>query len=267
MQTTDQKRLKLVKSSGIRECNPASEKKSESSLTIDEYYQRAEQYAQRIRRTQDVDEIIGILDTVLSETRNLRNNDEITSAQEQILYAEQKIESLRHELELIRELVYTDQATGLFNQRGLDELFTREAARADRNKGSLCTILIDLDNFKDINEIYGYPFGDNTLVHFAKLIKNTLRPSDVVARYGGEEFVILLPDTHINDAIHVIQRLQCTIAASPMLNTDNQPVSLTFSGGMVLRQTNEPQHSVIRRANEALSRAKNTGKARIEIAL
>ncbi len=266
MQTSSKKQLKLVKSSGVGEKNVTSEKDDTSLLTIDKYYQHIEWYAQRIRKTHDIGEITSILDTVLSETRELHENNELSTSQQQILYAVQKIESLKHELELIRELVQTDQMTGLFNRRGLDEHFTREAARADRNKGQLCAILIDLDNFKEINVTYGYRFGDSILIHFARIVRETLRPSDVVARYGGEEFVILLPDTRADEAIRVMQRVQRTLVSRSMLNANNQPVSITFSGGIALRQAYEHQYSVMRRAEEALSRAKNTGKSRIEIA-
>lgn len=266
MQTSSQKQLKLVKSSRDGEKNAVNQKSGKSSLAIDEYHQRAEQYAQQIRKTHDVAEIIGILDAVLSETRDLHHSDEMRSAEEQIRYAEQKIESLKHELQLIRELVHTDQLTGLFNRRGLDEFFTREAARADRNKTPLCVILVDLDNFKEINDTHGYLFGDSALAYFAKIVKDMLRPSDVVARYGGEEFVILLPDTRVDEAVHVMRRLQNALTGRPLLNANDQPVSITFSGGVALRQTYEHQRLVIKRAGEALYRAKSAGKSQIEIA-
>lgn len=266
MRTLSEKRLKLVKSEALAEEKGVSEEGGNSSLTMDEYYQRAERYAREIRKTHDVSEMISILDAVLSETRGLHDNEGMTEAREKILAAEQKIESLRHELALIRELVHTDQMTGLFNRRGLDEYFMREAARADRNKGSLCTIMIDVDNFREINATYGHPFGDNALIYLARMIKNTLRLSDVVARYGGEEFVILLPDTPLAEAVRVIERLQRTLADRPLLNADKQAVPITFSGGVALRQTQEHQCSVIKRAEEALLRAKNTGISQIVVA-
>ncbi|SDY77003.1 GGDEF domain-containing protein [Nitrosomonas sp. Nm33] len=266
MQTLSEKGLRLVKSTEVGEENEVSEESSKSLLTIDEYYQHAEQYAREIRKTHDVNEIIRILDAVLSETRDLHQSDEMSNTRQEVSDAEQKIESLKHELALIRELVHTDQMTGLFNRRGLDEHFIRETARADRSKNPLCVILIDLDNFKEINETYGYPFGDNVLISFARMMMNALRPTDVVARYGGEEFVILLPDTEIDEAVRVIQRLQRTLANRPILNADNQPVSISFSGGVALRQADEHQHAVIKRADEALSRAKNIGSSQIEVA-
>lgn len=267
MQTLSKKQLKLVKSADIAEENETSQEGGKSLLTIDEYYQHAEQYAREIRKTQDVSEIIRILDAVLSETRDLHQSDGMSNARQEISDAEQKIESLKHELALIRELVHTDQMTGLFNRRGLDEHFIREAARADRSKNPLCVILFDMDNFKEINETYGYPFGDNVLISLARMVKSALRPTDVIARYGGEEFVILLPDTEIDEAVRVIQRLQRTLTNKPILTADNQPVSITFSGGVTLRQTDEHQHTVIKRADEALLRAKNIGLSQIEIAL
>ena len=123
--------------------------KSEQKPMIDseDYYKQVERYAEQIRNTSNADEIIRILDVVLSETRDLKFSDEVFAAQEQVKRAEQKIESLKSELEQLRGLVQTDQMTGAFNRRGLDDIFKREAARADRNAQSLGVVLIDLDNF------------------------------------------------------------------------------------------------------------------------
>ncbi len=167
--------------------------KSEQKPMIDseDYYKQVERYAEQIRNTSNADEIIRILDVVLSETRDLKFSDEVFAAQEQVKRAEQKIESLKSELEQLRGLVQTDQMTGAFNRRGLDDIFKREAARADRNAQSLGVVLIDLDNFKQINDNLGHQYGDSVLINLVNVAKETFRPSDIVARFGGEEFVVL----------------------------------------------------------------------------
>lgn len=231
-----------------------------------DYYKHVEEYAQKIRSTEDVGEIIGILDTVLNETRDLRHNNEVYSAQEQVRLAEQKIETLKLELEQLRELVHTDPMTGVFNRRGLDTVYQREAARADRNENVLCAVVIDLDNFKHINDTHGHQFGDEVLIQFAKTARKTLRPSDVVARFGGEEFVILLPDTPTESAIWVMQRLQNNFSKVNFKGAGTQPVNITFSGGLAMRRLQENQNSLIKRADEALYLAKASGKNRITVA-
>ncbi len=155
--------------------------------------------------------------------------------------------------------------TGTYNRRGLDNIFMREAARADRYENALCVVLIDLDDFKFINDTHGHLFGDSALIHFATIAKKTIRPSDVIARYGGEEFLIILPDTRPEEAIWVMQRLQNNLSKTPLLDTEETPIKITFSGGITLRKFQETQNTVIKRADKALYRAKQYGKNRIEI--
>ncbi|AEJ00790.1 diguanylate cyclase [Nitrosomonas sp. Is79A3] len=236
--------------------------KSEQKPMIDseDYYKQVERYAEQIRNTRNADEIISILDIVLSETRGLRFSDEVFTAQEQVKRAEQKIESLKSELEQLRGLVQTDQMTGAFNRRGLDDIFKREAARADRNAQSLGVVLIDLDNFKQINDNFGHQYGDSVLINFVNVAKETLRPSDIVARFGGEEFVILLPDVEMEDALTIISRLQNNLGKIFSVQVDKQSIPVTFSAGVALRSFGEHQNSVISRADKALYQAKRTGK-------
>lgn len=256
--------LRLINTSGVDMRKPENEGGGNSLTTTKKYYQQVEQFAQRIRKTSDVDEMIKILDTLLYETKGLHSDNEIQSARE-LRRAENKIESLKYELEELRELVHTDQMTGTYNRRGLDNIFTREASRADRYENALCVVLIDLDDFKVINDTYGHLIGDSTLIHFATIAKKTIRPSDVIARYGGEEFLIILPDTRPDEAAWVMQRLQNNLSKNPLLDGDETPIKITFSGGITLRKFQEAQNAVIKRADAALYRAKQQGKNRIEI--
>lgn len=259
-----EKLLRLINTSGVGMRKPENEGDSNSLTAANEYYQQVEQFAQRIRKTNDVDEMIKILDTLLNETKGLHNNNEIQNTRE-LRHAENKIESLKYELEELRELVHTDQMTGTYNRRGLDNIFMREAARADRYENALCVVLIDLDDFKFINDTYGHLLGDSALIHFATIAKKTIRPSDVIARYGGEEFLIILPDTRPEEAVWVMQRLQKNLSKNLLLDSENIPIKITFSGGITLRKFQETQNTVIKRADKALYRAKQYGKNRIEI--
>ncbi|MDP1557318.1 MAG: GGDEF domain-containing protein [Nitrosomonas sp.] len=258
----ERRRLRLVKSADtIRD--PIMTKNKKPLIDSDAYYKQVEHYAQQIRGTSDVDEIISILDIVLSETKELHFSDEVCAAREQMQHAERKIELMKGELEQLRELVHTDQMTGAFNRRGLDEIFIREAARADRNEASLCVVLLDLDNFKQINDNYGHQFGDNALMHLVTIAKETLRPSDIIARYGGEEFVVLLPDIGLGEGMLVIRRLQNNLAKKCLPHIENQAIKITFSAGVAVREFGEHQNSAISRADKALYQAKHAGKNRV----
>lgn len=254
------------KKSPLRLVKPIKKNKGKTERALidtQEYYEQVEQYASQIRQADNTDEIIQILDIVLSETRGRQFKDEVHAAQEQVLLAERKIELMKSELEQLRALIQIDQMTGAFNRRGLDELFNREAARADRHAQSLCVVLVDLDNFKQINDRYGHQFGDEVLIKLVSVAKDTLRPSDIVARFGGEEFVILLPDIEIDEAVSVIHRLQKNLSLCNMTPQTSEILPITFSAGVALRSFGEHQKSVVSRADEALYQAKNTGKNRV----
>ena len=226
------------------------------------YYARIERYAQQIRQTHDVTEIINILNRALLETQALHSGDEMRTAREQVQRAEQQIKSLKDELEQLKELVHADHLTGALNRSGLDEAYAREAARADRRDIPLCMALLDLDDFKQFNDTSGHVVGDNALRHLVNVAKETLRPNDIIARFGGEEFVILMPDTVMDSAMLVIYRLQRDLAASCCLHA-GLPLPITFSAGVTPRTPYERQSTVIGRADEALYEAKRAGKNRV----
>ena len=158
--------------------------------------------------------------------------------------------------------VREDQLTGALTGERLDDGFEREAARADRHGFPLCVALLDVDNFKQLNDKYGHQAGDDALVYLTQSIKDTVRPDDVVVRYGGEEFLILLPDTGQDEAIAVIVRLQRALTRELFLH-NNERMLITFSAGVAQRVAAESKEALIGRADKALYRAKEAGKNRV----
>src|SRR5690606_34399195 len=150
------------------------------------YYRRIEAYARRIRGAQGIEEIVALLDEALRETRSLQGVDALRLAEDRMRTAQSEIESLKAELQRTAALSNTDALTGLANRRGLEAAFQREAARSDRHGNPLCAALLDLDDFKAVNDTRGHAAGDAALVQFARLMQQTLRPNDVIARVGGE---------------------------------------------------------------------------------
>lgn len=258
----EKKLLQLIKTTNVTKSPPAAVNNEENSVGINDYYKRIEHYAQQIRSTDDLGEIINILDVALLETRSLHSNKEVKKARGQVQRTEQDIEALKNELEVLKELVHTDQPTGALNRAGLEASLLREAARADRNNDSLCLVLLDLDDFKLFNDTYGHQTGDRALFHLVNITKKSLRPSDIIARFGGEEFVILLPNTTIELATLVTKRLQDNLVENSLLHA-GQSIPITFSAGVAARIRYEHQNSVIGRADRALYLAKNGGKNKI----
>lgn len=226
------------------------------------YHRRIKTYAERIRRSQDVNGIIRILELALQETSGLHRDESVRIARDEVERAERRIALLRDELEQARQLIRIDHLTGLLNRAGFDAAWEREAALAERHETSLGVALLDLDDFKQLNDVYGHQAGDAALAHLGTILKRALRPSDIVARFGGEEFVVLLPHATLHSAARAVERVQQQLATHVLVH-QHRPLRFTFSAGVVERRVGESQTGVIARADRALYRAKHAGKHRV----
>jgi diguanylate cyclase len=253
--------LQLVKSAFHPVAAITPEPGAPGGAATRDYYQRIETYAHKIRRSDDVGAIIHMLDEALGETRALNNDAATRVAPAKLADAERKIEALKMELEQLRSLVHVDHLTGALNRSGLDQAYTREAARADRQEVPLGTALLDIDDFKVLNDRHGHQAGDAALVHFAQVIRSTIRPSDVVVRFGGEEFLFLLPDSGSDQAARAMRRLQHDLERNPLVYM-HRKLPMTFSAGIAVRKPGESRDALILRADRALYKAKVAGKNR-----
>jgi diguanylate cyclase (GGDEF)-like protein len=173
--------------------------------------------------------------------------------------AEARIAELETALREVGEHASHDPLTGALNRRGINEVFAREAARARRSGQPLALALIDLDDFKAINDRHGHAVGDAALIHLTQVLAATLRPTDLCCRWGGEEFVVLMPGADRAAAKRALARVQKAIVVQPM----STPVTLAFSAGVVLSQNDESLEQMLLRADRAVYRAKSAGKPRI----
>ena len=224
------------------------------------YYRRIHEYAQQIRETGDVGEIVRLLDDALGETHALHNVAALTAARREVAAAESRITQLKREVEAMNDLLRVDHLTGALNRRGLEEAHTREASRADRCGAPLSVALIDLDNFKRLNDTAGHAAGDRVLQQVSEVLRTTLRPQDLVARYGGEEFAVVFPDTRLDAALHALERVKRRLAEISLAAPTQ--CAATFSAGVALRVTGEPLAALLTRADGALYAAKRAGKNR-----
>jgi diguanylate cyclase len=232
-----------------------------------EYHSKIEGYSQKIGKADNLTELSHILKDVMHDTRviqasAMRSHEELLSSKKQADEAEARVRELEQELEQVSELVREDQLTGALNRRGLDETIERELKRSDRSKACVSVALLDIDNFKQLNDSLGHQAGDRALKHLTQVIKETLRPADSVGRYGGEEFLIVLPDTDLASAVEALQRLQRDLTKKFFLH-NNERILVTFSAGVALRRENEDQEDLIGRADHAMYQAKQTGKNRV----
>jgi len=235
-----------------------------------DYHHKIEGYSQQIAQSNNLNELSTLLDSIMQDTRvvqadTLRSHEQLIESRKQVNEAELKIQKLEKELSEVSELVHQDQLTGALNRRGLDTAFEREATRTGRSQSPLCVALLDIDDFKRLNDTMGHQVGDQALIHLCEVITQALRPSDSVARYGGEEFVIILPDVGLAEAASTIERLQRELTKQFFMH-ENDRVLVTFSAGVALRAPEEPQDEVVGRADKAMYQAKRTGKNRVVVA-
>jgi len=246
------------------------ERLTEVSATTSEYHEKVSGYLGRVEDAHDVGSLKTIVDELMSDTRAmqvdmLRYRDEMAEARRQAEQAESKVRTLEAALEQVSEQVSQDKLTGTLNRRGLEEAMQREMARAERNQKPLSVAILDLDNFKQINDTYGHQAGDDALVHLSKVIKKALRPTDIVARYGGEEFVILFGETPLPQAVEVTKRLQRELTRRFFLH-NNERLLITFSAGVALWNPGDTQEIALARADKAMYQAKLQGKNRVVVA-
>jgi diguanylate cyclase (GGDEF)-like protein len=176
--------------------------------------------------------------------------------------------TLKFQSDFLRDLAFMDGLTGVSNRRHFDDRLNIEVGRAQRQASSLSLVLLDVDFFKRYNDNYGHQAGDDCLRQIAATLKACLkRPTDLVARYGGEEFVCLLPDTGLDDAIHMAQRMLDAVRAKAIAHAySDVDTCVTVSLGVA---TKDPSSAIIRPAlllalaDAQLYRAKRTGRARV----
>ncbi|MBU1237821.1 MAG: diguanylate cyclase [Gammaproteobacteria bacterium] len=235
--------------------------------TTGEYHERIDACADKISKAKDVSELSEVLDVVMQETRTVqlaaqRSHDELTEMRARVREAEQQVAHLQDELAQTSEMVRHDALTGALNRKGMDEAIEREVGRARRRSASMSVAMLDIDNFKKINDTYGHEAGDQALVHLAKVVRETLRPQDTLARYGGEEFVIILADTLLDDAINAMVRVQRELTRKFFLH-NNEKLLITFSCGVAELGADEEPPDAVKRADQAMYLAKRAGKNRV----
>ncbi|EMP55095.1 response regulator PleD [Marinobacter santoriniensis NKSG1] len=166
----------------------------------------------------------------------------------------------------LRQLATTDQLTGLMNRHAFLPLIRHEMNRSRRSKRyPLSVILADLDHFKHINDRYGHDVGDQVLRETAVRVTASLRQQDVVCRWGGEEILIMLPETTVENAMTVADKIRRALADTP-IPTDRGLIRQTISLGVARFHGEQHPENLIKRADEALYQAKDTGRNRAILA-
>lgn len=169
---------------------------------------------------------------------------------------------LAQALARIQEMATRDDLTLLTNRRHMNELLAYEKERHDRKGHALSIALLDIDWFKRVNDAYGHATGDEVLRAFAHQALGAVRNTDVLARWGGEEFLLMLPDTELQAAAMVLERMRARMA-SHAFTAGEAPLKISFSAGLTVARGSESIAEAIARSDAALYAAKNAGRDRI----
>ncbi len=179
-----------------------------------------------------------------------------------------KILELEKVNEQLQILSVTDELTGLYNFRSFKDFLTKEVSRSNRKEYSLTLVMIDIDNFKELNDKYGHFAGNECLKAVSSMIKESVRRYDIVARYGGDEFSIILPETNIDEGEIVATRLQeefeSTKIKLPMGDSVTMSISLGLASVTCSKSAPISQVKIIEASDEALYRAKSKGRGHLE---
>ncbi|MDB5389317.1 MAG: diguanylate cyclase [Planctomycetaceae bacterium] len=158
----------------------------------------------------------------------------------------------------------TDSLTGLWNRRAFDEQLPVQFNVYQRYETPLSLIMVDIDHFKQLNDNFGHPMGDEALRHLGRILRDNLRTADFAARYGGEEFVMLLPQTDLAGALATTERLREVLMEKPLITPDG-PVFVKVSMGLAQARLCDNEWDLITRADQALLQAKRSGRNQIGV--
>ncbi len=224
-------------------------------------------FVDEIERSPDLPALAGTVRHLIEETRTMyaeldASKSDFVQASARARMLEDEVSRLASELTAASTEVMTDHLTSLLNRRGLERSFGELAARCGAEGRALSLALLDVDDFKRLNDAFGHQAGDQALRHLGGLLRARLRPMDLSARYGGEEFVILLPDLDEEQAAEAVRSVQRALTADVFLHHSRQ-VFITFSAGVAQVCGNEALDAAVARADEAMYEAKRAGKNRV----
>lgn len=179
---------------------------------------------------------------------------------------EKTIEVLKTRLEAAETSANVDHLSGVYNRRMFDRMLSIWLKRYKTTNEPLSLAVFDIDLFKNFNDEYGHDMGDQVIANFAQILRSEVRSQDYAFRYGGEEFTVIFPNTTIQDACYIAERIRAKIAARKLISreTRNITIMITVSCGITQVTSDDTEQSIFSRADKNLYKAKKSGRNRIE---
>ncbi|MEW5722527.1 MAG: diguanylate cyclase [Thermodesulfobacteriota bacterium] len=225
-----------------------------------EYSQTLGAHIEKIESTPELVSVRDIIASMMDETGQvLRSQDNLQRRMEK---TSQELTELQEELRKSEQQAHTDELTGLHNRRAFNVRLAEETGRSRRYNNALSLIILDLDDFKPVNDAFGHLVGDRLLVTLAQTLEKAVRGPDFACRYGGEEFAIICPHTDLPGATMLAERLRKTIA-STTFTVKGKSIPVTISAGVALLRPHQNMEQLIDRADKAMYLAKSRGKNQV----
>jgi diguanylate cyclase len=236
--------------------------------TTGRFFEKVNAYQGELDSAQDFETLSRVVKGLRADTQAVstdikHSRDDLMQARRKVEAYEQRVKQLEKELTTLSSLVQKDPLTHALNRRGLEETFRVETARSLRYGTPLSIAVVDLDNFKRLNDTLGHLAGDRALVHLLTVMQGALRGTDAITRIGGEEFAILFSSTAAAEAATSTRRLLDELAGRPFEHEGCRQV-LTFSAGVTAWSPGDSLEAALRRADDLMYRAKRAGKNRVE---
>ncbi len=213
-----------------------------------------------IANSKGVEQIKAVVQSLALETQKMQQSN--AQLQEKLKESSQEITSLRQNLEDVQREAMTDALTGIANRKMFDATLRQRAMEAMEEGTTLCLALTDIDFFKKFNDTYGHQTGDQVLKLVAKILQGNVKGNDLAARYGGEEFALVLPNTKMEDARTVCDKIREAVSSKRIRNksTGEEMGNITLSIGIAVFRPGESLSDFIHRSDEGLYFAKGNGR-------
>lgn len=235
----------------------------EASVGTSSFGQNLESFSGSLNGPQSVDQLKAQVSTMMRQTQEMvQQND---AMKRELESSAKSIDELNGKLEKAQEEARTDQLTKVANRRTFDEQLKAMSAEAMETGDRLCLAMADIDHFKSFNDKHGHRFGDQVLRLVANALKSNVKGRDLVARYGGEEFALVLPETELEHAKVLCNRIRQAVGEQKLINrsTNTDYGNVTLSLGLASYVHGEDLGSLIERADQALYLAKQTGRNKV----
>jgi diguanylate cyclase len=233
---------------------------SRTGSDTSQFGQRLEQLGKELKPDMPIAELHQRIEGMLDEIHNVHGSIQVLT--ERLDHSQDEVERLKRELIRAREEALIDGLSGLLNRKAFDERIQLVLSSLQPGALGPSLVMIDIDNFKQINDNFGHLFGDAVIRSIGHLIKSTVKGQDIAARYGGEEFALLLPETPLGGARVVADRLRFAFSQSRIrrLNSEEPVGNITISAGVAACLPDEDAISLIARADAALYTSKARGR-------